>query len=320
MSTSGGLSTTSSTDLLALVREVTSAIASAGSLDETLRLIARTTAQSLDAFGCDLYEYAPETRTLIASTSWETEPTPDDEWLGEILKIDDVPEYREALETGLPVEVHIDDPGLDPLLLERMERWGEKSWLLVPLLFGGQPIGVAEVVEQRTSTASDDEEKEIATTLAVPAAIAIHNARLRRRMAEQNRYLALADRVESRHHSTFDLDEVLLRVAREGCEALGPRARPRSTRYDAAQDAIVYRTLYDRVPTPTGPDDPLGIVYARRAPGRARDPALARDRRRARLRPHPPADRAESIRTGGEKTVLSVPLRYRDEPLGILRL
>ncbi|RPI28954.1 MAG: hypothetical protein EHM52_04825, partial [Actinomycetota bacterium] len=70
MSTRGGPPTTSKTDLLALVREVTAALASAQDLDETLRLIARLTAQSLGAWECDLYEYIPATRCLVATATW----------------------------------------------------------------------------------------------------------------------------------------------------------------------------------------------------------------------------------------------------------
>jgi HD-GYP domain-containing protein (c-di-GMP phosphodiesterase class II) len=321
MSTPGGPPTTSKTDLLALVREVTSLVASAQDLDETLRLIARLTGQSLGSWECDLYEYIPETRALVATATWAMEPAPDDdEWLGDSIAVDQLPDYRRALETGTTVELHVGDPELDPRIGAIMERWGEKSWLLVPLLFGGQPIGVAEVVERRYVHCFTEEEKEIAATLAVPAAIAIHNARLHRRMEEQNRYLASLIDSSRAITSTFDLDEVLSRVARESCDALGASYAAIYT-YDAAQDAIVYRTRHDRAAADRASGDPLGTAYLLTqhpgerlilfAPTTVVEHAADMDL---------PADRRASLERWGEKTVLSVPLRYRDEPLGVLRL
>ena len=321
MSTRGGPPTTSPTDLLALVREVTAALASAKDLDETLRLIARLTARSLGAWECDLYEYIPATRCLVATATWAVEPTPDDEdWLGDTIAVDELPDFRDALETDSPIELHVDDADLDPRIAAIMERWGEKSWLLVPLVFGGRPIGVAEVVEQRGVHRFTDEEKEIATTLAVPAAIAIHNARLRRRTAEQNRYLASLVDSSRTINATVDLDEVLRRVTREACEAL-EASRAAVYTYDAAEDAIVYQALHERGPESGGTDGALGCTYRLDDyPGEraildaptmvvehADDPTL-------------PPDRRESMSTYGETTVLSVPLRYQGEPLGILRL
>jgi HD-GYP domain-containing protein (c-di-GMP phosphodiesterase class II)/transcriptional regulator with GAF, ATPase, and Fis domain len=321
MSTSGGPPTTSKTDLLALVREVTAALASAQDLDETLRLIARLTARSLGAWECDLYEYIPETRSLVATATWAIEPTPDDdEWLGDTIDVDELHDFRDALEKDTPVELHIDDPALDPRIAAIMERWGEKSWLLVPLVFGGKPIGVAEVVEEREVHRFSDAEKEIATTLAAPAAIAIHNARLRRRMAEQNRYLASLIASSRTINSTVDLDEVLRRVTREACEALDA-SRAAIYTYDAGRDAIVYQALHERGALPGGTDDALGVAYPLdEFPGdRAilHSPAIVLEHADD---PDLPPDRRESMAAWGEATVLSVPLRYQEEPLGILRL
>jgi len=321
MSTRDGLPAPAKTDLLALVREVTAALASAQDLDETLRLIARLTAESLGAWECDLYEYMPGTRNLVATATWAIRPTPDDDdWLGDTIAVDELPDYRDALETGRPVELHVDDPSLDPRIGAIMERWGEKSWLLVPLSFGGRPIGVAEVVEEREVHRFTDEEKEIATTLAVPAAIAIHNARLHRRMAEQNRYLASLVGSSRTINATVDLDEVLRRVTREACEAL-ETSRAAVYTYDRGEDAIVYQALHERGPTPSGTDGALGCAY--RLDDYPGERAILESE--AIVVEHVddatlPADRRESMATYVETTVLSVPLRYQGEPLGILRL
>jgi len=310
----------SQTDALALVREVTAAVASTHDVDEVLQLVARLTAQALDVWECDLYEYVPEARKLVATATWAITPTEfDEEWLGDTIDVDQLLDYRVVLETQTQVELHRDDPRLDPGIRAVMERWGEKSWLQVPLVFGGQPIGVLQLVEQRDRHEFTDDEKELATSLAVPAAIAIENARLYRRMADQNRYLGSLVESSRAISSTVDLDEVLNRVAREACEALGT-SQSAIYIHDPEQDALIYRILYDRTPT-QGPEEPLGVVC-----GLAEYPG-----ERAILDgdgivleylsdPSVPADRREAMQTWSEKTVMSVPLRYQDERLGILRL
>jgi HD-GYP domain-containing protein (c-di-GMP phosphodiesterase class II) len=310
----------SQTDALALVREVTAAVASTHDVDEVLQLVARLTAQALDVWECDLYEYVPEARKLVATATWAITPTEfDEEWLGDTIDVDQLLDYRVVLETQTQVELHRDDPRLDPGIRAVMERWGEKSWLQVPLVFGGQPIGVLQLVEQRDRHEFTDDEKELATSLAVPAAIAIQNARLYRQMADQNRYLGSLVESSRAISSTVDLDEVLNRVAREACEALGT-SQSAIYIHDPEQDALIYRILYDGTPT-QGPEEPLGVVC-----GLAEYPG-----ERAILDgdgivleylsdPSVPADRREAMQTWSEKTVMSVPLRYQDERLGILRL
>ncbi len=321
MSTSRKSPATSKTDLLTLVREMTAAVTSARDLDETLQLTARLTAQSVGAWECDLWEYLPETRSLVATAVWAIEPGPyDKEWVGDTIDVDELPDYRRALESNTPVELYIDDPALDPRVRAIMERWGEKSWLLVPLVFGGRPIGIAEVVEEREIHRFSAEEKDIAMTLAVPVALAIHSAWMRRRTAEQNRYLASLVASSRAINSTVDLDEVLKRVTREACEALDA-CRAVVYTYDPDRDATVYQALHERGPVPSGAAGELGAAYRLDDyPGERailHSPAIVLEYADD---PDLPPDRLKSMTTWGEATVLSVPLRYQQEPLGILRL
>ncbi len=320
---SGGPSHPSATqaDVLALVREVTAALAAAADVDETLELIARLTGQALGVTECDIYEYAPRTRKLTATATWNTVSTPevDAAWLGDTIDIDVALEYRHAFETRRPVEEHIDDPDLSATARALMEQWGEKSWLIVPLIYGARPIGAVLLVEHRSARRWSDDEKELVMTLAAPAAIALQTARQNRRLAEQNRFLTSLVDSSRAISSTVDLDEVLNRVAREACEALGT-SQAAIYVHDAPRDALIYQTLYEREPT-QGPVEPLGVVcpldeYPTERAMLASDEIVveyASD-------PELPADRRASIETWNEKTVLSVPLRFQDECLGILRL
>ncbi len=77
MSTSGGPSTTTQSDVLALVREVTAAVASSSDIDETLARIAHLIGQTFGVDECDIYEYTPRERKLRATATWNTVTTAD---------------------------------------------------------------------------------------------------------------------------------------------------------------------------------------------------------------------------------------------------
>jgi HD-GYP domain-containing protein (c-di-GMP phosphodiesterase class II) len=309
------------TDALALVREVTAAVASTHDVDEVLQRIARLTGQAVDVTECDIYEYDARARRLTATATWSTISTPqiDADWLGDTLDIDVAIEYRQALESRAPVEEHLDDPGLSPMTRGLMEQWGEKCWLIVPLVFGDLPIGCLLLVEHREMRQFSEEERELVATLAVPAAIAIQNARLYRRMAEQNRFLGSLVDSSRAMSSTVDLDDLLHRVAREACESLRT-SQAAVYIHDAEQEALIYRIAYKRIPT-RGEDDPLGAVatFAEQPGNRAilfSDDIVIEYESDTDL----PADRRHNIERWSEKTVLSVPLRFQDKRLGVLRL
>jgi GAF domain-containing protein len=321
MSTSGGPSSIIRSDVLALVREVTAAVASSSDIDETLARIARLTAETFAVDECDIYEYAAQEGVLRATATWNTVSSPEENeaWLGDLIDVDQEMEFRSALESREPVEEQAGDIHTPESTRRLMEEWGEKSWLIVPLVFGEQAIGIVLLVEHRDERAFTDEEKALATTLAVPAAIAIHNARLYRRMAEQNRYLSSLIDSSRAISSTFDLDEVLLHVASEACEALGT-SQASVYVHDADRDALIYQVLYARMAA-EGPVDPLGTVCPlEEMPGErailTSDEIVIENASDAKL----PADRRASFDTWAEKTVVSVPLRFQNERLGILRL
>ena len=279
----------------------------------------RRTAEVLDVFECNLYEYLPETDSLIASAVWGRDLSKEElAWVGTVLKLADHPEYRPIVADRAIVQFCADDPDLPDEERAQMDEWGEKAYISAPLEFQGSVIGCLDLVERREVRRFTDEEREVLRRLAVPAAIALHNARMFRRVEEQNRYLrSLLDssRVIT---ATVDLDEVLARVTREACETVGCPVSVLYV-YDADRDALVYQTRYDARPGPA--DAFLGEAYSLAdCPGdrailysptivveHVSDVSL-------------PPDRRESLETWGEQTVVSVPLRFQGQSLGILRL
>ena len=70
-----------------------------------------------------------------------------------------------------------------------MRRWGERSVLSVPLVFQDDVIGALTLVEKRAPRRFTADDLRLLELMAVPAAVAVHNARMFRREAEQNRRL-----------------------------------------------------------------------------------------------------------------------------------
>ena len=79
---------------------------------------------------------------------------------------------------GRILAAYLDDPGLPQADRVRMEAWGERSCLLVPLIFQGEVIGCLQLIERRRQHLFSARDRDLAATLAALAAVAIQNARL----------------------------------------------------------------------------------------------------------------------------------------------
>ena len=91
-----------------------------------------------------------------------------------------------------------------------MRFWGEKSCLLVPLVFKDEVIGCLELVEKRSVRRFSDEERELAGTLAALAAVAIQNARL----YGDVEHLAITDGLTGLYNHRYFYDRLAQEVAR----------------------------------------------------------------------------------------------------------
>ena len=298
--------------------DITQALAGA----DAPTVIVRRVAEALDAWECDLYEYDPQSRTLTAAALWARELTDADlAWVGTTIALDDrseLPAHHRG--RGLHARRAWTTPTSHPADRAAMLEWGEVATLAVPLRFRDKGVvGCLTLIEKRAGRRFTEEDCELVTLLAGPAAVAVRNARLFRLQQEQNRYLAsLLDSARA-ITSTVTLEDSLAQHlphggggARDG-RVRGVRVRRRPRRH--------------RVP---------------RLPRRGRAAGLARGRQglpagRLSLGPRDPARRARSSRRRspirrcpttcarpwsewGEKACLNVPLIVEGEPLGILVL
>jgi GAF domain-containing protein len=305
-------------DVFALASGVSLAIAASPDLDGMLALIARRVAEALDVWECNIYEYRRETDELVATALWSSEVTPKDRaWLGTVYPVADRPSYQHMLAERTVREYHTDDPGISVAEKTVMERWGERSVFSVPLVFQDQVVGALTLVEKRGPRRFTAGGIRLLEMLAVPAAVAVHSARVFRREAEQTRRIGALLSASRAMTSTIDLDELLKTITREAREALDTAECAINT-YDADSDTLTVVAFEQRVREPDW-ERWVGRVYSldeysfdrqilyggRIVEERVSDPAMDEK------------NRADMI-ANGEKSFLNVPLVYEGRPIGFL--
>jgi len=303
---------------LSLALEISAALSSSLEVEDVLSTIARRLTELFDVWECDFYEYRPLEGTLVGTAFWSREITPRDRaWIGSSLCVAERPAYRRVIDSGEVREHQRDDPKLDPVDRFEMEEWGEYSDLTVPLVFKDEVIGVLTLVEKREPRHFSAEERTLLAQLAVPAAFAIHNARMFRREAQQNRRLRALVDANRAISSTLDLEELLLTIARTAGEALGT-AECAINSHDPGAETITVVALWQRVPDAEG-EAWIGRTYSLREFPADRavlyggeiveeslsDPTLEAANRRSMIENH-------------EKTYLNVPLEDDGQPIGLL--
>jgi diguanylate cyclase (GGDEF)-like protein len=299
---------------------VGAAVTSSLVLEDVLATVARRIAEALGVWECDLYEYYSESQTIVASATWSREMTQDDiAWPGTAVALKDRESYRAVFIDGGSSEAYADDEALDPADRELMVKWGELASFSLALVFEGSVIGCLTLVEKRSTRHFSDDDKHLASLLAIPAATAIHNARLYRQQEEQNRHLdALLDSSRALT-STVVLEDVLALVCRKAAEAL-TTGQCVIYEHDPGQDAIVYRAAWEADPAQASTSE-FGTVFP--LDDYPSDRKLLRDGLvvvESLSDEALPADVRASMEEWGEKTCLNVPLTFHDEPMGLLVL
>ncbi len=304
------------------VYDVGSTLAASLDLDEVLASVARRVAEALDVQQCDIHDYNADADTLTCAAIWSKDPNEEDAaWIGHVIDLNERPGRREVLDTKAPVEAYADDEHLLPEERAIMVEWHELATMEVPLLYGDEIIGVLGVCDMERMRRYTADEIRLLELLAGPAAVAIHNARAFRDRAERTKRLGAVVDASRAITSSIDLDEVLQRVAQQATEVMGV-SQGAIYEYRPEADSLVYRAVHVLYTAPDSPDDdPVGTLY--RLDDYPTDGEILRDREIVveHLSDEAlPADRRLTMDAWNEKTVLSLPLVFRREPIGILRL
>ena len=295
------------------------ALTSTVDLEEVLSLVAESSSAAMDTPECLIYEYDAGEDALYMRSLYERDGSGEYEQLGVPLPLADWPNDRRILFGRAVVEERVSDASMDPATRSAMLENGEQSALSVPLWFESEPVGILVLVETRDDRRFSDHELALARGLGEQAAVAIHNARLYRRLERQNDTLGALLGSSRALTSTVVLEEVLHRLAAVAAGALhAPSCY--IYEYDAPGDAILWRSEFHSQPGHRDPDPP-GTRYALDDYPWDRD---VLDSGRMRLftidDPALPADQVTSMRKWDELSMLTVPLRFGDDTVGMMEI
>ena len=207
---------------------VDSSIALTSRLDltELLTEIAKRLTGVLDCQFCAISDYDEDSGTVrvLADCDQYGRRLPD--WKPYSLK--DFPFTRRVMAEQEPAVINISDPRADPAETAIMRHYGDKSLLLIPLVYDGRSVGLLEVLDRLRERRFTRQELRLARALSVQAAVALQNAkvfaRLTRRDHDVQRLLAALDGVVDGLPvlaAPTDVDGVLRETATLACRALG---------------------------------------------------------------------------------------------------
>jgi excisionase family DNA binding protein len=153
-------------------------LALVGQLDlpDLLKEIAERLTRLMDCHFCAIstYDVGAQTAAMLADFDAGGRRLPD----VEVYDLSRFPLTRRVLEEQTSAVVNVSDPAADPHELRELVREGDKSLLMVPLVFRGESIGLVELVDHQHERRYSRQELRICTAVAGQAAAALHNAQL----------------------------------------------------------------------------------------------------------------------------------------------
>jgi len=204
--------------------ETSIAVASEVDLQPLLAEIARRVTHLLDCDFCAVSTYDAEARLVRTLAEYDATGTrlPDTE----TYDVRRYPLTRKVLSEHTVEVVNVDDPRADAAEVATQRAGGDRSQLMVPLVFRGEAIGLLEASDARRARSYSRQELRLCQAVAGQAAVALHNTSLRaasrsgrddlKRLAAALRALAPALAAVARPGG----DAALEGLARAVCEAL----------------------------------------------------------------------------------------------------
>jgi GGDEF domain-containing protein len=300
-----------------VLAEVSATLASTLAAEDILATVARQIGEAMGVFSCDIWGYEPGARHMTFLATWcDAENNPYGDAVGDTATLDGWDNMLAVVEARRTVELHSDDPDLPPTDRTSFDKWGFRTTIDAPLVYGDRVIGVLGLVETREMRRFTPAERTLFGRLAVQAAIAINNAHAFRRLEGQNRQLRALREIGDALTSTLDFEKALEVMAREAAEALGV-SRCIVNEYMEGDDVLTPLVVYERLPE-GGRGGATGGLPAARPSGRV---LLGRGTQveQASDLELDPAVRME-LNERGELTSLNVPLINKGVPLGLMRL
>lgn len=294
--------------LLATSRSITSSI----DYEVVLREVASAAAAALGCPESVIWEYSPTDQMAVYRVLYQKDPRPGvaEALLGTAYPIGDYPGGLDAVRRGVVAQQSFSDADLSETDRRAMLEWGEKTWLSVPLVYGGDVLGMMVLIETEHERRFTQEEVRMASLIGEQAAAGLHNARLHRLEEDQHRWLAALAEATRVIASRLDRVELLKDVARLATDALLVSG---ALVYELDERAGVFAPRAVAGEGATGGATTVGAAVA---------DVLQCGELVLQLRDDPSlsADVAAAMDAVGEQSVAWVPFRINDETLGAMRL
>ena len=154
--------------------ETSLALVSRLELTDLLNEMAKRLTRLMDCHFCAVsaYDDRSQTVTMLADYDDSGRRLPD----RETYALSRYPLTRKVLEGQVTAVVNLSDPAADPDELRELAREGDKSLLMVPLVYGGRSIGLLELMDHLRERRYSRQELRICSGIAGQAAVALHNA------------------------------------------------------------------------------------------------------------------------------------------------
>jgi excisionase family DNA binding protein len=154
--------------------ETSLALVSRLELTDLLEEMAKHLTRLMDCHFCAIssYDERLQTVTMLADFDDGGRRLPDTDTYA----LSRYPATRRVLENRVEAVVNLSDPAADPDELRELTREGDKSLLMVPLVYGGHSIGLLELMDHLRERRYSRQELRICRAIAGQAAVALHNA------------------------------------------------------------------------------------------------------------------------------------------------
>jgi GAF domain-containing protein len=306
------------------ILDVGAALVSSLVLEDVFANITERIGEAMAVWGVEIQTYDAGRGQLVHEACWRSKGLTDVDRAraGETSAIGQRPSLAPVLNQHEIVEHHSGDPALPYDERRYFEQRGFKTTVYVPLTMGGEMLGVLTAIEARFVRTFTSIEIDLLRQLCDLASVAIHNARLYRRIDEQKRHTDSLLEASQALSASLVLEEVMALVADGTYRALGVGSVD-IYEYRSSDDSLV--CVASRMPhDPQGASEWIGTVL-----GLDEHPSFRRVFERGTVIEYqlddpglPALDRElfEDMREFGEKSVIETGLFFGDEIMGCISL
>ncbi|HJW76694.1 MAG TPA: GAF domain-containing protein, partial [Thermoleophilia bacterium] len=201
---------------LSTLADVSQAVFSSLELEDLLPVVCRTLIETTGCTGAALSYLDAEAGDLV--TLWDVDAYSAES--GARYTLDDFPMTQRVVAQQEHYLANVGDPAVDPAERGLLESFGGRSVLILPLVYKGETIGIAECYDGARERAYSPRELALARAICDRIAVAVSNSRLYDQLRRQMDDLVLVRDTVEAIGSGQELQETLETIARHLTEAI----------------------------------------------------------------------------------------------------